>query len=229
VNSNVVACDYDLDWGDPTEKVQPIEVVAARNGVFSGKVVAGSTKPIAGLKAIPGELKGAGGVIAASAIETRFALPWASEEITTVSVNPYPADVTLLSCLAPQAPEVAPVSTKKPSGRRPGEAAALVNGAVVPIWVTVRVPKDAKAGLYKGEVTIQATGEKAVTVPLEVKVADYTLPDAQDHRTLVEILQSPDTLAAEYKVPLWSEKHWDLIAESFRLMSDSGSRVLHIR
>ena len=226
-NSNVVACDYDLDYGDPTEKVLPIEIVAARNGVFSGKVVVGSTKPIAGLKATAGDLKGPGGVIAASQMETRFALPWAWEHMSIANVNPYPADVTLLSLLAPQAPDVVPVSTKKPTGRKPGDA-ALVNGAVVPIWVTVRVPTDAKAGLYKGEVTIQATGEKAVAVPVEVKVADWTLPDAQDHRTHVEILQSPDTLAAEYKTPLWSDKHWELIAESFRLMSDSGSRVVHI-
>jgi hypothetical protein len=226
-NSNLVACDYDLDYGDPTEKVLPIEIVAARNGAFSGKVVAGSTKPIAGLKVIAGDLKGPGGVIAAGQVETRFALPWGREELSIANANPYPADVTLLSCLAPQAPDVVPVSTKKPSARKP-DGAALVNGAVLPIWVTVRVPKDAKPGLYKGEVTIQATGEKAALVPLEVKVVDWTLPDAQDHRTHVEILQSPDTLAEEYKVPLWSDRHWELIAESFRLMSDSGSRVLHI-
>jgi hypothetical protein len=226
-NGNVAACDYDLDYGDPTEQVQPIEIVAARNGVFSGKVVVGSTKPIAGLKAFAGELKGAGGVIAASAVETRFALPWGREYMSLGSVNPYPAAVTLLSCLCPQAPEVAPLSTKTVAGKKSGEA-ALVNGAVVPIWVTVRVPKDAQAGSYRGELTIQATDEKAVIVPLEVRVADWTLPDAQDHRTVIEVLQSPDTLAAEYKVPLWSDRHWELIAESFRLMGDTGSRTLHI-
>jgi hypothetical protein len=147
--------------------------------------------------------------------------------MSIAGVNPYPAEVTLLSCLVPQAPDLVPISTKAPAGRKPGDA-ALVNGAVVPVWVKVRVPNDAKAGLYKGELTIEAAGEKAVAVPMEVRVADWTLPDPQDHRTWVEILQSPDTLAAEYKVPLWSDKHWDLIAESFRLMSDSGSRVLHI-
>jgi hypothetical protein len=227
-NANVVACDYDLDWGDPAEKLQPIEIVATRNGVFSGKVVAGSTKPIAGLKAVAGDLKGPGGAIAASQIETRFALPWGQDDMAISNASPYPSDVTLLSCLASQAPDLAPIGTKKPVGRKPGEGAALVNGAVVPIWVTVRVPQDAKAGIYKGDVTIQATGEKTVAVPLEVKVVEWTLPDAQDHRTHLELLQSPDTLAMEYKVPLWSEEHWKLIAESFRLMSDSGSRVVHI-
>ena len=74
-NASVVACDYDMDWGDPAEKLQPIEIVAARNGVFSGKVVAGSTKPIAGLKATAGDLKGPG-TIAASQVEIRYGQPW---------------------------------------------------------------------------------------------------------------------------------------------------------
>jgi hypothetical protein len=76
--------------------------------------------------------------------------------------------------------------------------------------------------------SIAATGEKPVVVPLQVKVADWTLPDPQDRRTLVEILQSPDTLAAEYNVPLWSDRHWELIAESLRHLSDSGSRTVFI-
>ena len=64
------------------------------------------------------------------------------------------------------------------------------------VWVTVKVPKDAKPGAYSGPVTIEAKDEKPVTVPVELKVLDWTLPDPQDYRTWVEIIQSPDTLAA---------------------------------
>jgi hypothetical protein len=67
-----------------------------------------------------------------------------------------------------------------------------------------------------------------MSVPVELTVADWTLPRPQDFRTWVELVQSPDTLAIEYKVPLWSDRHWELIAQSFRLMSASGSRVLYI-
>ena len=41
-------------------------------------------------------------------------------------------------------------------------------------------------------------------------------------------MQSPDTLALEYDVPLWSDKHWDLIAQSMRHIGDIGSRVVHV-
>ena len=42
------------------------------------------------------------------------------------------------------------------------------------------------------------------------------------------MMQSPDTLAEEYKVPLWSEKHWAMIADSMRYIGEIGSRVVHI-
>jgi hypothetical protein len=42
------------------------------------------------------------------------------------------------------------------------------------------------------------------------------------------MMESPDTLAKEYNVPLWSDAHWKMIAESMRYMGECGSRVLHI-
>ena len=72
------------------------------------------------------------------------------------------------------------------------------------------------------------TGEKTITVPLRLEVADYAVPDTQNYKTWIEVMQSPDTLAAEYDVPLWSDKHWELIAQSMRYIGDIGSRVVHV-
>ena len=44
----------------------------------------------------------------------------------------------------------------------------------------------------------------------------------------MEIVQSPDTLQLEYGVPAWSDKHFELIARSFRLMREVGSGVLYL-
>ena len=129
--------------------------------------------------------------------------------------------MTRLGCLSEKAPEEIPLSKSKTSR-------SLIDGAVTAVWATVKVPKDAKPGTYLGSVAIEAKGEKPVTVPLELKVLDWTLSDPQDYKTWVEFLQSPDTLAIEYKTPLWSDRHWELIARSFRLLSDSGSRVVYV-
>ena len=63
---------------------------------------------------------------------------------------------------------------------------------------------------------------------MELKVADYTLPNTQDYRTWVDLIQSPDTLSVEYGEPLWSEKHWEMIGQSFRLIGKTGSRTVYI-
>jgi len=92
----------------------------------------------------------------------------------------------------------------------------------------VKVPADAKAGTYTGEVTIEVRGEKTLVVPVSLQVADFVVPDTQDYKTWIELMQSPDTLAEEYKVSLWSERHWELIAQSLRYIGEIGSRVLII-
>ena len=42
------------------------------------------------------------------------------------------------------------------------------------------------------------------------------------------MIQSPDTLALQYGVPLWSDRHWELIGKSFDLMRPTGSRVVYV-
>ena len=73
---------------------------------------------------------------------------------------------------------------------------------------------------------IEVHGEKPVDVAVELHVADYTLPNTQDYRTWVDMVECPDTLALEYNVPLWSEKHWEMIGESLRMLGEAGCRVL---
>ena len=106
-------------------------------------------------------------------------------------------------------------------------APAPVFGAVVPIWVTVKVPKDAKPGAYAGTVTVSAEGLKPTPIAVSVKVVDWTIPDPAQRRTWVELIQSPDTLVLEYNVPRWSQKHWDLIARSMDYLGAVGSHVLY--
>ena len=96
----------------------------------------------------------------------------------------------------------------------------------MPIWLTVKVPADAKPGLYTGQVTIEVKGEKSLVVPVNLQIADFVVPDTQDYKTWIELMQSPDTLAAEYKVRLWSDKHWELISQSMSHIAEIGSRVV---
>jgi hypothetical protein len=95
-----------------------------------------------------------------------------------------------------------------------------------PVWVTVRIPKTAQPGTYAGELTVTLQGGGPFRVPLKLTVQDWTMPDTQDFRTWMEVIQSPDTLALEYGVTPWSERHWALIGQSLKHISSIGSRVI---
>ena len=218
-NSDPLSADANLDYADPCEPLRPIRLVGARNGTFSGKVMVASSKAIAGLKATAGELRGPA-TLPATAVRVRYGYVWGMESRSDGSIrSPYTQGVTFWGALGDAPPAEIAVGKPRPPA---------VGAAVEPIWVTVSVPKDAKPGLYQGDLRIEATGEKPVVVPLQLEVVDYTLPGAQNNVTLIEMIEVPDTLAVEYNLPLWSDRHWKMIAESFKLISDTGSRSIHI-
>jgi len=230
-NNDLLASDFDLDFGDPSEPLRPVELVGVPRGVFSGKVVVGSDAPIRGLKATAGDLEGPGGRIPASAIRIRYALPWGIEEGSGgVEYGRYPRAASLLEALAESPQAEYPVREKKP-GRydlEPLGQPEPVFGAVVPVWITVAVPEGTKPGAYTGRVTVRAAGEKAVAVPVELTVLDWTMPKPADHATWVELMQLPDTTAVEYELDLWSDRHFKMIDRSMGYLGEIGSRVVYV-
>ncbi len=53
---------------------------------------------------------------------------------------------------------------------------SLSAGMNQPLWVTIRVPRNAEAGEYHGEIRLTGTGWQAV-VPLQLKVWNFALPE----------------------------------------------------
>ena len=184
------------DYGDPCERLRPMRLVGARNGSFSGQVVVGSPAALRGLKAAAGDLTGAG-TIAAANIQVRYAM--ADKDVNV------PFDI-----LSPTAP--AEFAADKTAG-----------GAVASVWVTAKVPADAKAGDYKGKLTITVDGASPVDVPVELGVVDWRLPDPKEFVSHVGLTQSPESVALFYKVPLWSPEHWKLLEKSFELIGQAGA------
>jgi hypothetical protein len=198
---------HDVTDADRGARPASVAIVGARNGAFSGKAVVVSSQPIQGLQATMGELKQATAAIPASCTTVRYGVPW---------------DLTIGGWYRPKGRDI--LLEEPPAEVPPGR-----NGtAVVPVWVTVSVPADARPGTYTGRLTIEANGDRPMAVPVKLQVVGWTLPDTQDYRTWVELIQSPETLATEYNVPLWSDSHWDMIANSFRLIGQTGSRVVHV-
>lgn len=217
------------DYGDPNEPLHPILITSARNCINSGAVVLASTEPLKNVRANVGELKRAGGneKIPSSAIKVRYL------QLGTVDrkgSSGYRKDL-VFDAIFDQAPDVVlPVDQKVDVRKRQGlglppEPSA---GALLPILVTVQVPGDAAPGDYGGSLSVSAKGMRASTVPLHLQVADWQVPDAHQFRTHVGIYHSPTSLAMQYQVPEWSERHWKLVEKSIKLLGYMGNNLVHI-
>jgi hypothetical protein len=238
-NADAMAGDVNVDFGDQAEPLRPVTIMGARNGSFTGKFVVGSDEAIEGLQAVPAEFRSpAGGTIPAANVRVRYGIRWGDLRLANAGnrrfPSPYPTwGANRLGALAEQplgrfdvlVPERDPWTSAVP---KDANEVKVVNAAVVPVWLTVKVPAGVPAGTYTGSVRVEAQGQEPVQVPLELRVADWALPDTQDFRTWVDMIECPDTLALEYEVPLWSDKHFDLIARSFKLIGETGSRTVYI-
>ena len=56
------------------------------------------------------------------------------------------------------------------------ESFTLLPNETQPIWLTVRIPRDARPGTYKGEAKVVAGNRELGTIPIGLTVWDLTLP-----------------------------------------------------
>ncbi len=223
------------EYGDPNDKLRPVRVVGARNGLYSGVVVLGSTAAISGAKATVSDLRASGsgtGSIPAKSVRVRYAQPITlgiSGDLSGTGLpgwNRVPA-YAALSDQPPAQVEPTGIKTGRSDARTPlGLPAKVAPAALLPVWVTVNIPKDAPAGKYAGVLSISATGIPTAKVPVEVEVIDWELPEVRDLRTFISLYQSPESVAVQYGVPMWSEKHWKLMEKSFELLGRGGNKLV---
>ena len=80
----------------------------------------------------------------------------------------------------------------------PGRKFNVKAGGVQPLWINVHVPQDA-AGVYQGTVALRLADGRKQSVPLELRVWDFTVPKRQHLETC--FLLRPDQLKKFYKLP----------------------------
>lgn len=204
------------------KKFKPISLVGVRNGTYSGCVVLSNTAgSISGLKAKASDLvqAGEGGAkIAAAQILVRY------PELATPDKSwapPYRFDG-----LRDEPPEeVRMVDMRENREWKPKNVGPV---ATQPVWVTVRVPADAAPGDYEGTLTIEAEMLKPQEIPIRLQVHDFKLPDAKDFTVQNLGWMSPECVARHYEVPMWSDRHFELMGKSMELLLGLGSRHVEV-
>jgi glycosyl hydrolase family 123 len=219
-NSRIVRRIRPWDYGDPSEKLHAIRIPAVRGGSFNAQVAFGTTEVVEELEATVSDLKCPGGVIPASAVEVWYpkrdfkSFMWHTDPRRAVNYN----------TLWPKPPAII-------------QPVREYMGAVQPIWIKLRVPRDAAAGKYTGTLTINykkglrdinLKQQDPVKIPLDVNVHDWTLPRPHDYQTFMGFVQSPETVAMRYKVPLWSDAHFEYMASTFKLLAEIGNKAVYL-
>jgi Glycoside hydrolase 123, catalytic domain len=191
------------DYGDPGEGLRPVKIIGAKNGSFCGQVIISSRGAISGVKVTPGELKGPGSIPAKNVTVLYGRMNWHNRRVGTWCDSLQQKPITDMAV------------------NRKAKAATL------PLLFRVKIPADAKAGIYKGSIAVSASG-KSFDVPIELDVADWKIPDPRDYRTYMGIYQSPTSVALRYKVDMWSEQHWKLVEKSIAQLARVGNKMVNI-
>jgi hypothetical protein len=211
------------DWADSHHQPH-LKLTGTQNGVFGGRIVLSSPKTITAPKAVASDLASEdGATIAADAVSVRWCKRASNKTGFMQDWDRWGANrFDLLLDKLPAAVE--PMKVRYPRryrGRRYDPV------AMVPLWVAVHVPKDAKPGTYRGTVTVSADGLEPTAVPLTITVAGWTVPDPKAFRTANLIWQSHETTALWYKVPFWSDRHFELMGDGLELTSLAGNKFCH--
>jgi len=205
-NQSILRKVFTSDYPDPFTPLQPVRLTGARGGTFAGQVVVGHDRPIKGLRTEVSGLRGPGR-IPASAVRVRYAVP---DGPALKRGGPRAFD-----SLEESPPAVVPVYSAG-------------GGAIQPLWITVTIPPDAPAGDYTGKIVVRADGLKSIVVPLEVRVIDWAMPDAKSFTVRMDVVESPESVAMAYGVPMWSEAHLKLLDKVFSLLAPLSVRTLYI-
>jgi hypothetical protein len=219
------ATTEDLSICDPADSLplRPIVVRAARNTIFSGRLVVGADAAIKGLKVTAGDLgRVAGGAtLPASAVRVRCAVPAPAGKSWRGGfdglMDAIPAEIPLVTNAPPQRGRAFYCVPAGPETKLPPRA-------VAPLWFTVRVPKDAAPGVYEGRVTLTADGWAGTNLPLRVHVSAWTAPDPKDWRMQNFLYHAEEAVARHYMVTNYSPRHLELVGKSLALLAEINSR-----
>ena len=94
-----------------------------------------------------------------------------------------------------------------------------------PVWISINVPQDAQAGIYKADVVVRS-GRDKVVLPLELEVVNHTLLTPDQWSYHLDLWQHPSAVARAYGVELWSDAHFEAMKPLMKRLANAGQKVI---
>ena len=128
----------------------------------------------------------------------------------------------------------------RPCGERPADnpvrlAADLLDEAETshvaartlrPVWITVDIPREARAGSYRAEVSLRADGGFEQRLQLDLEVIDRVLPPAAEWDYHLDLWQHPSAVADIEGLEMWSDDHFRAMEPTMRMLAAAGQKVI---
>lgn len=104
---------------------------------------------------------------------------------------------------------------------------AIKADTLQPVWVEFAIPKTAKSGTYKTQLTVTADQlTQSLVFDYEVRVQNAELPDNYSDTFDIELWQYPYTSAEYYNVEPFSEEHLEIMKSSMELYKKIGGHAI---
>lgn len=97
---------------------------------------------------------------------------------------------------------------------------------VRPVWVTVDIPRDIKAGSYSSVLKINGNGLKEQELRLQLEVLNQELPKPSEWGFHLDQWQHPSAVARVDSLDVWSDAHFDALKPVMQLLADAGQKVI---
>lgn len=98
----------------------------------------------------------------------------------------------------------------------------FMNSDVV-VWAEVKVPHNFPSGKYNINICYSSNGEKIAEKGIKVEILPIALPEQE---LIVTQWFHTDCIASVYNVPIYGEKHWDLIDKFMKEAVNHGSNMI---
>lgn len=122
---------------------------------------------------------------------------------------------------------------------------SIAAGQLQPLWIGVDIPRDAKPGVYRGEILVKMNSTQ-LTFPFAIKVLPVVVPEVKDWTFDVNFWMHPQATAHHYAGCqchgqdetqwthkgcadlMWSDRHLALYKPTLELLRDAGQKTITV-
>lgn len=97
---------------------------------------------------------------------------------------------------------------------------------VRPVWCSFEVPLDIEPGDYNVTLKLKRGRSTLGTLNITIHVLDKTLPAPADYKFHVDIWQQPYSVSRYYKVPKWSDEHFEAMRPMMKALARAGQKSI---